>query len=278
MKKASQVLFYGLLLLLSLVVVWRSSTNFANNHDQNRQPDSGSATMLREYLHTKSSEGSARPQEAVPTAAKTQTHTPISLADEPQVPEDPVWHNVEMPTRSLFRFPDAPTDAALWRKAQDVAARGDPLLLQQVTRHFPHPFDYLDGDIYFRQYNLPADYFLDRNHDFSVLTEGGRNSGARNRKNRVPFDWEAKEGVDAVLPPPYDFQSQPRAAIVKAGYFAFSRAGSLYGKAPYFQGQQVGEAVVERSHLLRMYAPVADRIARPFVLLHAANENWGMFS
>lgn len=61
--------------------------------------------------------------------------------------QDSVWCSVKSPSKSLFRFPDAPSDPKRWLTAQQQAARGDPVLIRKIIKHFPHYFDFLDGKI-----------------------------------------------------------------------------------------------------------------------------------
>lgn len=254
MKFQSRVLACVALALVSIVVVWRLGSNSAAR-----------SAALRAPVAAINGQQQAA-QMAVPNEVPASTDDIVC--------EDPVWCSVSMPSKSLLRFPP-PTDARRWRKAQAEAASGAPSLLKRILPHFPNHLDFLDGDVTFRRYNLPADYFLDRNQDFRVVASSLRQTPQT--KERHVYDWE-KRHHDSVLPPQYDVFSTGRAPVIKAGYFAFSREGSHESTSNYFMGPRIGEAVVDRALMLELWKPYKHVIDTPFVALHAANENWGLLS
>ena len=74
--------------------------------------------------------------------------------------EDAVCCSIKPPTKSLFNFV-GDVDPRRWRRAQALAARGDQVLLGKIVGVFPHPHDFLDGDVYFRKLHALADVFFD---------------------------------------------------------------------------------------------------------------------
>lgn len=195
----------------------------------------------------------------------------------------PIWCTIDPPASSLFRFSDPPNDIRRWERAKRLAASGEPVLLQHILPHFPNYFDFLDGDTSMRIYHAIADYFLDNNHGFEVLSQfhPGYRQGVPPRQNALgkryqPYRWE-KNPKQHVLPPPYNLHDIKRAPVIHVGYNAFDRPFSRDTSLP-FGGKFIGEAIVERGQLIRMWRYARNKIHRPWIGLHAANENWGLFS
>lgn len=182
-----------------------------------------------------------------------------------------------MPAESLFRFPTGPTDPKRWARAQAQAASGEQVLLKRIIKHFPTHLDFLDGDVLFRRNHQLADVFLDKSHDFRAIVPDASKHPAALPKHVYP--WESL-GKNPVLPVPYKgYLAAGRAPVLKAGYYAFAREGPDTVASPHFMGRSMGEAVVERSHLLELWKPFAAALrGTPYVVLHAANENWGRLS
>jgi hypothetical protein len=59
-----------------------------------------------------------------------------------------------------------------------------------------------------------------------------------------------------------------------AGYTGYA----IVNNTRYFEGPILGEAHVQVPHLLRRWNEIKTMIDTPFILLHAGNENWGIFS
>lgn len=194
---------------------------------------------------------------------------------------DPIWCNVPMPKESLFRFPTPPNDAARWSQAQRLAASGDPVLLRRIKSFFPHYFDFLDGDTQFRAYHMPTDYFMDDNHGFEVLSRDYPGASYKPQASVLggklrKYNWES-DPHNRVIPKPYDIRNLERAPVIHLGYFGFNRKGSS-SASNFFGGNFVGEAIVDRGKLIKLWNAGKDHIDRPWIGLHSANENWGMFS
>lgn len=83
---------------------------------------------------------------------------------------DPVWCNVQMPTTSSYKFFNPPTDQIRWKIAQKQAADGDLVLLREISKVFPNPFDFLDGDRHFRRLHSLIDIFIDEKSGIEALT------------------------------------------------------------------------------------------------------------
>jgi hypothetical protein len=224
---------------------------------------------------------------------------------------DSIWCAVPMPQKSHFKF-DPPTDKLKWRIAQSKAASGEQVLLQRVTKVFPHPFDFLDGDKSFRKIHLTVDIFIDSKKDFQALLPGGIPGGFYTRRlensnsdNENKIDGEfpvkveysqkleeqlqrrklidkvlegAKKGAvqsvdkNQVVPQPYHYKIAKRAPIVQIGYMAFKRDGA------YFAGNFQGGVFMKRNDFFSEWAVLKDKIDTSFVTMCALNENWGFLS
>jgi hypothetical protein len=55
----------------------------------------------------------------------------LSISRELSCREEQVWCGVAMPTKSYFGF-DPPVDLELWKKAQAIAASGEPIFAKQI--------------------------------------------------------------------------------------------------------------------------------------------------
>jgi hypothetical protein len=188
-----------------------------------------------------------------------------------------------MPKESLFRFSLPPNDPKRWDDARRMAASGDPILLKNILPHFPHYFDFLDGDTSMRIYHLLGDYFIDDNHGFEVLSNShpGYSIGERPKTDVFgnayhAYSWEMETAL-RVIPEPYNIKGMKRAPVIHVGYFAFDRKGSS-SSSLLFNGKNIGEASIDREKFMRIWQKDKSRIDRPWIGLHSANENWGMFS
>jgi hypothetical protein len=174
------------------------------------------------------------------------------------------WCSIPMPTKSFFRF-SPPNDLIRWKKAQAQAASGEHVLLKQVMKHFPQYMDFLDGDIWFRNYHKITDiYYTDKSKELKLLTS--KPLPERGDASLFPGH--------SVLPPRYDFRAAKRAPVVKIGYFAFSSAD----KSQAFDGPLLGEAFGGREKFFKQWQEVKHDINTPYILMHSSNENWGLFS
>jgi len=139
------------------------------------------------------------------------------------------WCSVPMPAKSFFGF-DAPDDPAEWRRAQILASKGGHVLLRRVMRAFPHPNDFLDGDIAFRQLHKTVDVFIDKEHYFEKIATPKDNKPppARVKEHaalKYGFTDEKDKRVDpwmlrdyTYVPPDYEWKQNGRIPIVQIGY------------------------------------------------------------
>jgi hypothetical protein len=187
---------------------------------------------------------------------------------------DSFWCDVPMPSKSLFRFPP-PADQDRWKIACARAANGETVLLNESRKVFPNFMDFLDGDIHFREYHKPIDFFIDDNSDFSILdSRENVRKFSQPGKQKVVYPWKNTTHKD-VIPPPYHYlRNMERAPVLKLGYFAFKRAHN----EPYFGGTKMGEAPIGRKMFLMKWKASSKTIDTPFILLHSSNENWGLIS
>ena len=75
----------------------------------------------------------------------TTTTTTTTNISSVTCDNDPIWCNVKMPEKSLFRYPAPPVDTYRWRIAQIQASRGEQVLLKKIIKHFPFYLDFIDG-------------------------------------------------------------------------------------------------------------------------------------
>jgi hypothetical protein len=184
---------------------------------------------------------------------------------------DPVWCKIPMPKESYFRFAP-PTDNERWKKAQLQAANGEQVLLKHISKKIPHYMDYLDGDIWFRQYHKIIDVFIDdKVRDLSQISRDPK--PIPTPTDSQLYEWQKSGQHLNVLPTPYNFADNKRAPIVKVAYFAFDKSSSQP-----FDGPQVGEGFLGREGLLAMWRKHKRTIDNPFILVHSSNENWGLLS
>jgi hypothetical protein len=142
------------------------------------------------------------------------------------------WCSIPMPAKSFFGF-DAPDDPVEWRRAQILASRGGHVLLRRVMRAFPHPNDFLDGDIAFRQLHKTIDVFIDKEHyfeklatpkDTTLLASAGVKDAGHAALKYGFTDVEDKRVEPWMLrdytyvPPDYEWKQNDRIPIVQIGY------------------------------------------------------------
>ena len=129
------------------------------------------------------------------------------------------WCSISMPSISYFKF-EPPTDPVRWKQAQILAASGRLVLLERISKVFPNPFDFLDGDRSFRRQHHMVDVFVDETRWLSGITNQNDGSNAK-RVRKVRHDsqtWE-KEKKNVV---PYDdeeWKLAKRIPIVSLGKY-----------------------------------------------------------
>jgi hypothetical protein len=145
--------------------------------------------------------------------------------------DDPVWCDVNMPSVSYYQF-DPPTDKLKWRLAQIQAANGEQVLLSRISKVFPQPFDFLDGDRSFRRLHYMIDVFVDSKHGLQPLKkkvveeEEDRRVRLLHQRRRLQGDSGGGEGDIPVDAPP---------TIGEDGVeiFAWEKAGKKVVPEPY---------------------------------------------
>merc|ERR1711871_1088139 len=199
------------------------------------------------------------------------------------------WCDIPMPDKSYFGF-DPPNDPIEWKRAQILADRGNHVLLRRIHRSFPHPHDFLDGDIAFRQLHRSVDYFVDKEKWFeglahepnkvqqSIIDEEFADAvkspalkyGHKSVSNKTP-SWMLKS-YDYV-PDTYPAGAMARSPIVLIGYTVFEKDHNKL-----FTGNELGGVYIGRANLLYHWEQVADRLKQPIIMLAGLNENWGFLS
>lgn len=222
------------------------------------------------------------------------TFKPRVTVDDPELhehatcPPGDEWCTIPMPKKSFFGF-NAPDDPEKWRQAQILAAQGGHVLLRRVLASFPHPNDFLDGDISFRQLHRAMDVFIDKKDWFEKLATPptGRDKEKLEAERREAKDspalkfgytdpgkapeWSLKKYT--YVPDNYDFVSAKRAPIAMLGYSVFER-----DRNKFFSGTEIGGLYMGRQHVLSRWNFAADRLKEPIILVAGLNENWGMLS
>ena len=199
------------------------------------------------------------------------------------------WCTIPMPKKSYFGF-DPPTDEIEWKKAQILADQGNHVLLRRIRKSFPHPHDFLDGDIAFRQLHRSVDYFVDKEQWFEGLAHAPSKAeqqvineefadaqrspalkyGQKSVSNTTP-SWMLKPY--SYVPETYPAATMSRSPIVLIGYTVFDKDHNKY-----FTGNELGGVYIGRNNLLKHWNMVADRLKQPIIMLAGLNENWGFLS
>jgi hypothetical protein len=199
--------------------------------------------------------------------------------------DDEVWCNIPMPEVSSYKFFEAPKDPYRWRIAQLQAASGELVLLKEISKVFPNPFDFLDGDRSFRRLHSLIDVFIDVKSGLDALKPGFFDTNGRRLQSKASdaaaeqpsdlvngsFPWELERR--RVIPVPYNYRYSPRAPIVQLGYAAFRKDFN-----EYFSGNREGGTYISRQNFLSEWKKVKDEIDMPFITVCTLNENWGMLS
>lgn len=214
-----------------------------------------------------------------------------SLSDLPAC-DDAVWCSIPMPATSSYKFFQPPTDAYRWRIAQLQAASGELVLLKEISKVFPNPFDFLDGDRSFRRLHSLIDIFVDVKTGLEALRPGYFEENRRRLQElsgdsadkrstmmykstpilvNDSFPWELERR--RVVPVPYNFRYSPRAPIIQLGYAAFRKDLN-----EYFSGNREGGTYISRPNFLAEWRKVKDELDFPFIAVCTLNENWGMLS
>lgn len=199
------------------------------------------------------------PPKVIPT-----TQTPIlsknNNAELKKQCKDPIWCSIPMPSTSLFKF-SPPTDETRWVQAQIDAASGRHILLERILRVFPQPFDFLDGDVNFRNMHQKMDLFIDAKNWFQPLLP--------------PKQQTAVTPVDS-LPPPYDYRAAKRSPLVSVGFTAFEKINA----APFFEGpiNEKKSQYLPMKGFVKEFQAVKDKLDVPAVYFLMQNENWGWLS
>lgn len=225
---------------------------------------------------------------------------------------DPVWCSIPMPEISHFNF-DPPRDKARWKLAQSQAANGEQVLLSRISKVFPHPFDFLDGDKSFRKIHNTIDVFIDSKDDFQALLPGGLVEYHRRRLTNSSYasveeGMHAESSVEEVMPEysqalekelyrrqlrttvlegavPGHEQSVEKRHVVPSPYdFRLAKRAAIVqigyiafkkDSGTYFSGNFMGGVFIKRPDFLTHWAAVKEKIDTSFVAVCVLNENWG---
>ena len=126
-------------------------------------------------------------------------HADLDVMKCPHPGGDGRWCAVPPPAKSHFGFDDAPTDMKRWKAAQILASSGEQVLLKRIVKHFPHPFDYLDGDRSFRGLQKLVDVFVDSKTGLQpLLPEAGKDAALWSHIRRRYLQQQAETGAGAV--------------------------------------------------------------------------------
>jgi hypothetical protein len=137
-----------------------------------------------------------------------------------------VWCGVAMPTKSYFGF-DPPLDLELWKRAQAIAASGEPIFAKQIQEVFPHPYDFIDGDKSFRNIENLVDYFIDPKTMFSPISNGVISTRYQRQREKDMKRYDREE-VAVVHQDPdrqINLNYSTRTPIIHIGSFRTTRTG-----------------------------------------------------
>ena len=228
---------------------------------------------------------------------------------------DPVWCSIPMPAVSHFNF-DPPVDKARWKLAQSQAASGEQVLLSRISKVFPNPFDFLDGDKSFRKIHNTIDVFIDSKADFQALLPGGLPEYHRRRLSNssdvsVESIMPVEDSVEEVMPEysqalerelsrrklrttvlegsvPGQETSVEKRQVIPSPYdfrsanrAAIVQIGYIAFKkdgGTYFSGNFMGGVFIKRVDFLTHWAAVKEKIDTSYVAVCVLNENWGWLS
>lgn len=181
--------------------------------------------------------------------------------------------------------------------------------MKAITKHFPNPFDFLDGDRSFRRLHNLIDIFIDEKSGLDALVpdfkfpaealpqrrrlletesddfvEGEVKSIKDKNDSEAPpedkmtnnpdtlFEWEKQN--KRVIPVPYNFRlGVKRAPIIQLGYTAFTKDFN-----EYFSGNRIGGTFINRNTFFNLWKTMKHKIDTPFITVCALNENWGVIS
>jgi hypothetical protein len=217
-----------------------------------------------------------------------RVHTETEVIRCPFPGGEAKWCDVPAPSKSHFGFSDAPNDPKRWRIAQILASKGEQVLLQRIVKHFPHAFDYIDGDRSFRGLQKLVDIFVDSKTGLDpLLPESGNDpelwSHVRRRLQEEGGGDEMKSSGDTVkalhvngkqvAPLPYNFRISNRAPLVEMGYTAFDKNLNTF-----FSGNFAGGNFVKKEWFFDRWAEVKSKLDVPFITMCSLNENWGVLS
>ena len=129
---------------------------------------------------------------------------------------DNEWCFIEMPLTSYFKF-DPPDNQSRWENARLIASQGRSVLLENIAKVFPNPFDFLDGDRSFRKLHHMIDVFVDEIHWLNPLmsTKNRRTLSKGKRKSSDRQRWEMENKV--VVPQPDEWKISKRIPIISLG-------------------------------------------------------------
>ena len=185
---------------------------------------------------------------------------------------DPLWCGIPMPRKSLFGFAP-PTDGAKWRQAREEAVKGEHILLREINKVITSPFDFLDGDPFYRRHHFMADVFVDEENWLAPLTRTNK----QHLPKAAPGSSTGMEGVKTSVyqrvPTPYNFSVAGRSPIVQIGYNLLNKNNNAF-----FTGDRKGVVRISRKLFLQEWSHVRSDIAVKYIVIVLTDPDWGWLS
>ena len=203
-------------------------------------------------------------------ASTKQNKDGNSLLDSDCV--DPLWCSIPMPKKSVFGFPP-PTDLRRWKQARLLAKAGEQVLLREISKVITNPFDFLDGDPFFRRLHYLTDVFVDEEKWLAPLTRTGR----QHFPSSPPGSSSGVEGVKTSayqrIPVPYNFSVVDRIPIVQIGYSILNKNNNAF-----FSGDRKGVIKISRKLFLQEWSQIRSEINTKFIAIVLTDPDWGWLS
>lgn len=139
-----------------------------------------------------------------------------------------------------------------------------------IAKNIFHKSDLLDGDVFFRKYHILSDVFISKSRTMSFLTDKGDDFSHKTVEKEFLPTYNGIKTNDLHYP------------IVKIGFHHFNNKAlgshlKIQEDFPMaFHGPMTDESVVNYDDFNDILKQT--EITKPYVALHASNENWGIFS
>jgi hypothetical protein len=289
-------------------------SNTVSNNDKNED-------IHKDYNESKPSMKGVSPTTKSNVKSKTNANININIEDKdedivcPAPGGEEEWCHVQPPTKSLFGFSDAPHDPIRWKKAQYLASSNEQVLLSRIIKHFPDPYQYIDGDRSFRGLQKLVDVFIDSktkldpllpdfaDNKFSPIRHRHRklmnlnlnlDDKNRNRNSKInseqekeqehrKLDEQLKDSGETVRP----LEVNGKQLVPSPYNYRLSHRAPIVEMGytafdkdlnTFFSGNFAGGNFVKKEWFFDEWNKVKDKLDYPFITMCSLNENWGVLS